>query len=239
MNQAVSRFVQLFAPPIIWNAYQRARRRAAISPWREFGFMATFASCKPLLEGKYAKLYDKHRSLNPVIDPEAYRYRDYNICFFANLCRNIPGDFVCAGVSYGVTPRIVFDYVDFRSLSKTLHLIDPFEGIVSNKTKTVSQSYNLDPDYVLRQYPLDAPVVLHRERIPLHLPGPLAFVFTDTGNPAADAEALPIFYESLSPGGIFITDQYANNIEHYEPVLNRLGIAPLWLPSGQGVILKH
>jgi len=239
MNQTLSNFVQSLAPPVIWNAYQRSRRRAVNSPWREFGFMGTSANSKPLLEGKFAELYVKYRSLNPIIDQETYRYRIYNICFFADLCRHVPGDFVCAGVSHGVTPRIVFDYVDLPSLGKTLRLIDPFEGIVSNKSSALSTNYNLDPNYVLRQYPPNAPIVLHRERIPLRLPGKFAFVFTDTGNPAADAESLPIFHEALNHGGVFITDQYANNIEHYEPVLSRLGITPLWLPSGQGVIIKQ
>ena len=71
---------------------------------------------------------------------------------------------------------------------------------------------NRDPDRVLRQYPAGAPLELHRKRIPLRWPGKLAFVFSDTGNAAADAEALPFFYEALSPGGIFITNQYANDL---------------------------
>lgn len=138
----------------------------------------------------------------------------------------------------GVALRIVFDFTNFPSLGKTFHLIDPFEGIVSNTSSKISERYNRDPDYVLRQYPSAAPIVLHRERIPFRFPGKFAFVFTDTGNPAADAEALPFFYEALSPGGVFITEQYANNLHYYQPVINRLGLKPLWFPSGQGVIMK-
>jgi hypothetical protein len=241
MNQTLSAFVQSLAPPVIWNAYQRRLRgRAGNFPWHDFGNMTTCANSKSLLEGKFAELYTKYQPLNPFVPINAHRYRRYNECIFAYFCRQIPGDFVCAGVSWGVGPRIVFDFTDFPHLvGKTFHLIDPFEGIVSNTTDTVAKHYNCDPDYVLRQYPPDAPVILHRKRIPLHLPGRLAFVFTDTGNPAADAEALPIFYEALNPGGIFMSEQYANNIEHYEPVLARLGVTPLWLPSGQGVIIKQ
>jgi hypothetical protein len=239
MNQTLSAVVQSFTPPIIWNSYQRLRGRAQRFAWRDFGNMITCANSKPLLEGKFAALYAKYHSLDPFPSPKKNHYRNYNVCFFADFCRHIPGDFVCAGVSHGVTPRIVFDFVDFLTLGKTLHLIDPFEGIVSNDSKAISEVYNRDPDYVLRQYPPEAPIVLHRARIPLHLPGRFAFVFTDTGNPVADAESLPIFYEALNPGGVFITDQYANYIDHYEPVLSRLGVTPLWLPSGQGVIIKQ
>jgi hypothetical protein len=78
--------------------------------------------------------------------------------------------------------------------------------------------------------------MVHRERIPL--PGKLAFVFTDTGGPIADAESMAGFYEALSPGGIIISDQYADDLPLYEAVFNRLAVTPLWLPSGQGVIIK-
>jgi hypothetical protein len=238
MNQKLSAAVQSVTPPIIWNLYQAARGRARNSPWREFGNVSTCANVSPLLQGKFAELYEKYHTLDPFVPKDVTRYRQYNISFFANLCRDVPGDFVCAGVSWGIAPRIVFEFTDFPSLGKTLHLIDPFEGIVSNTSNQISERFNRDPDYVLRQYPKGAPIVLHRKRIPLRLPGKLAFVFSNTGNPAADAESIPIFYEGLSHGGVIITDQYANNIEHYEPVLNQLNVTPLWLPSGQGVIMK-
>ena len=239
MKKTLSAIAQSLAPPVLWKTYLRLRGLPGTSTWREFGNIITCTHSKPLLDGKFAELYEKYRKLDPFLPKEVWRYRLYNVAFFANLCRDIPGDFVCAGVSYGVAPRIVFDITDFPSLGKTLHLIDPFEGIVSNTSNKISERYSRDPEYVLSQYPPGAPVVLHRNRIPLRLPGRFAFVFTDTGNPAADAESIPIFYEALSPGGIFLTEQYANNIHHYEPVLSRLGLTALWLPSGQGVIFKR
>jgi len=239
MNLAISAFLQSITPPVIWNVCQHRRGRGGVFPWREFGNVATCANSKPLLEGQFAELYEKYYGLDPFIPVEATRYRNYNVCFFANFCRTVPGDFACAGVSWGVTPRIVFDFTKFPSLDKTLHLIDPFEGIISNTSDKVAERFNRDPDYVLRQYPPSAPIVLHRRRIPFPIFTRLAFVFSDTGNAAADAEAIPIFYEALNPGGVFITNSYANDIHYYEPVLKRLGLTPLWLPSGQGVIVKR
>ena len=97
-----------------------------------------------------------------------------------------PATLACAGVSFGATAKIVYEFVDFPTLGKTFHLIDPLEGVVS-KSGRIAANYNRDPDYVLRQYSPGAPVVLHRERAPLRLPGPLAFVFTDTGDAMAGA----------------------------------------------------
>lgn len=238
MNQKLSVAAQAVLPPFIWNTLQRARGNPAISPWRTFGHVATAANATPILHGEFADLYEKYQPLDPHVRKETWRYRLYNVASFARVCRSVPGDFVCAGVSWGIAPRIVFDYVDFPSLGKTMHLIDPFEGIVANDSEATSPAYNLDPDYVMRQYPAGAPIEMHKKRIPLHLDRPLSFVFTDTGNPAADAAAIPIFYDALSPGGIIISEQYGNNTEHYRGLAD-LGILPIWFPSGQGVIFKN
>jgi hypothetical protein len=191
MKQTISVAVQSVMPPVIWRAIQRMRGLASMSPWREFGAMATCANASPILSGKFADLYREYRPLDPHLGEETWRYRLYNVASFARRCCNVPGDFVCAGVSWGVAPRIVFDYADLLTAGKSLHLIDPFEGIVSNTSNKTSQIYNCNPDYVLRQYPQGSSVVLHRDRVPLRLGLPLAFVFTDTGNPAADAAAIP------------------------------------------------
>ena len=125
-----------------------------------------------------------------------------------------------------MTAKMVYEFVDFPTLDKTFHLIDPFEGIVSNDSGRIATNYNRDPDYVLRQYPPDSPIVLHRKRVPFRLPGPLAFVFTDTGNPAAAADSLPIFYQALSPGGILVAFEYGQKTERYEPFLKQIGVTP-------------
>jgi len=240
VNQTLSAAVQSLTPPVLWNAYLRLRGRTQRFPWRNFGSMGTSANAEPLLEGKFAESYTKYQPLDPFVPLDATRYSNYNNCFFANLCREVPGDFLCAGVSWGLAARMVFDFTNFAALGKTLHLVDPFEGIVSKRHGDVSARYNFDPDYVLQQYPTGAHVVLHRQRIPLdEIPGKLAFVFSDTGDAVADAEALQGLYEALSPGGIFITNQYANDLPRYQSVLGRLGLTPLWLPSGQGVIFKR
>jgi len=92
---------------------------------------------------------------------------------------------------------------------------------------------------VLKQYPPGSPIVLHRKRVPLRLPDPLAFVLTDTGHVEAAAKSLPIFYDALSPGGMIVSFEYGQNTELFAPFVQRFGITPLWLPSGQGVFVKQ
>jgi hypothetical protein len=70
-------------------------------------------------------------------------------------------------------------------------------------------------------------------------PAPLAFVLIDIGDLTASAESLPVFYEGLSPGGMVVAFEYGQNTEHFAPIVERLGITPFWLPSGQAVIVKQ
>jgi hypothetical protein len=237
MRRALSKAAYSITPPIIWNAYLRARGLVQTRPWQTFGHMQTCVDAKPLVAGRFAEIHDRYCDLNPF-NGDGFRYRHYNACYFASLCRHIPGDFVCAGVSFGATAKIVYEFVDFPTLGKTFHLIDPLEGVVDESGR-IASNYNRDPDYVLRQYPPGAPVVLHRERAPLRLPGPLAFVLIDIGNLTASAESLPVFYEGLSPGGMIVAFEYGQNTEYFAPIVERLGITPFWLPSGQAVIVKQ
>ena len=94
---------------------------------------------------------------------EVGRTRVYTVCYFANLCRNVLGDFAL----------VLFDFTDFVTLGKTLQLIDPFEGIVSNKSDRLSNRYNRDPDRVFRQYAPNAPL----ELLPLWLPTGQGVIF--------------------------------------------------------------
>lgn len=226
VKRKLSSIVRSVAPLPVWNAYLRARGLGHRHPWRTFGYMASCADPGPLYEGRFSELYAKYRSLDPTADPEQGRYVHYCSCLFASLCRHVPGDFVYAGVSYGLGPKLIFEFTDFPSLGKTLHLIDPFEGISPGGT---AEKYNRDPEYVRRQYPVDAPIVIHRDRIPLRLPGRLAFVVGTTGMPRDEEASIPIFYEALNPGGIMISDRY-----HELP-----SVTPLWMPSGLAVYFKQ
>jgi hypothetical protein len=238
LKRKLGKFALAVTPRPIWNVYLRHRGLPQTYAWRAFGKMQTSADARPLFEGRFAELHDRYRKLDPFGGEDYYRYQHYNACFFATLCRNIPGDFVCAGLSFGMTARIVYEFVDFPTLGKTFHLIDPFEGTVDYTGRT-ADNYNRDPDYVLRQYPPGAPIVLHRKRVPMRLPDSLAFVLTDTGHLEAAAESLPIFYDALSPGGMIVAFEYGQNTASYAPVVERLGITPFWLPSGQGVFVKR
>lgn len=244
-------------PPLLWRAAKRALK---ITPppqppapvyvpehFREATYQGvkTSHNARPLHQGRFAGIYERYQVLDPNVPLNVTRYRIYNLCFFAHLARRVEGDFVAAGVSFGVAPRVIYDFVDFPALNKTFHLIDPFMAIDNSEQKVRMDKYNDNLESVRSQYPPDARIAFHQNIIPAALPlkgaKRFAFVHLNTGDFRAEALSLPLFFDALSKGGALVIDAYAVNdgqFEIYDPALRQIGVEPLWLPSGQCVVLK-
>jgi hypothetical protein len=229
MNQRLSIAVQQITPPFIWNAYMKARRRRHLSSWREFGVMGTSADPTLLYSGRFGELFKKFNKIDPIVPPEGGRYQNYIWCFLAGLCRDVPGDFLYAGVSFGLGAKLVYEFTD-ACAGKTFHLVDPFDASVSRSDKSASEKYNNSADYVRQQYPADAKIVIHQTTIPMEPPQPLAFAVLHTGDPASERATLPVFYDALSPGGIIVSGGVDRGFN---------GIEPLWFPTGHVAFFKR
>ncbi|MGN6748732.1 MAG: class I SAM-dependent methyltransferase [Xanthobacteraceae bacterium] len=185
-------------------------------------------------------------NIDPNIPYNHVRYRYYNVAMAAFLAKESEGDYLCAGVAYGVAPRILFDVAQLQRLEKTLHLVDPFNAIWDSKSTLTRAFYHKDPAIVARQYPEQAKIRIHRGVIPDALPlsgvSRFAFVYLDTSDAEAEAASLPLLWSQLSTGGIVIIDHYGHNdgraFAIYDPVFAKLGATPLWFPSGQAMLVK-
>jgi hypothetical protein len=165
--------------------------------------MQTDIPAIPLHVGRYAEIWERVSRNDPHFDPELRRYRTYNICQAARWSLAVPGDFLCVGVSFGVTPRTVFEFLDFAATSRTYHLVDHFNAPVGGV-------YNNDPDLVRRQYPRDARVIIHRAAAPEGIPGgPFAFAHFHIGGGDAEIVSIPLVYDRLTPGGIVTFDAFS------------------------------
>jgi len=201
-------------------------------------------SMRWLHEGRFSEIHDRYRELNPFNAPNESRLRHYCACMYADFSKTIPGDFVSAGISFGVAPRVIYDFVDFARLHKTYHFIDPFLGI--NYPGTGPNPYNTDFELVRRQYPEEAPIVFHRQRLPDCFPldgldRGLAFIHLNTTHPPAEAASLRYLYDTLNPGGFIVIDDYSfgpGQFDYYDPAIEALGATVFSLVTGQGVIQK-
>jgi hypothetical protein len=163
----------------------------------------------------------------------------------AALATRAPGDVLTVGVSWGVTQRVLYDYLDLASSERTLHMVDPFVSAATRSNRTVQQKYNSDAELVRRQYPLDAKIIFHRAFIPDCLPldgiERLAFVYMNTADDISESATLPGLFKLTSPGGVIVIDGYAINggaQSVFDPPLRNLGITPFVLPTGQCVIFR-
>jgi hypothetical protein len=197
-----------------------------------------------LHEGRFADIHDRHRKLNPFNNPNDTRLRQYSACMYAEFSKNVQGDFMSAGISFGVAPRVIFDFVEFEQLGKTYHFIDPFLG--TNYPGEGVNPYNTDFEFVRRQYRDGAPVVFHRELLPDCFPMKglergLAFIHLNTTHPSAEAASPQYLYEKLNPGGFLLIDSYSfgtGQFDDYDKTIERIGAKVFNLVTGQGVIQK-
>lgn len=242
--QTIKGLLKAITPPFLWEAARKLRQSHLPPPPSEYQGVITHHSMRCLHEGRFADIHDRYRALNPQNDTNLTRLRQYCACMFAEFAKGVPGDFLSAGISYGIAPRVIYDFVEFESLGKTYHFIDPFSGI-NNPSEGGTHQYNTDVDFVRRQYSTDAPIQIHRDLIPDCFPleglKALAFVHANTTHAVAEAASLPYWYEKLSPGGFIVIDFYSYGLgqyAHFDPVIERIGASVFSLVTGQGVIQK-
>ncbi len=241
--------IKQFVPPIIWSfaktffAPKIPTASSVAGRYQNIDYqgVSTVHNMRCMHEGFFARIYEQWRGLNPANAPEVTRLRQYLACMFAEWTKDVEGDFLTAGISYGVAPRVIYDFIDFPSLGKVWHFIDPFTGA----NVPDGYFYNTNPEIVKKQYPNEARIILHENYIPDVFPIKsieyLAFVHLNTAACAAEAESLPYLYDKLSPGGIILIDTYAfgnGAFETYNEKIKKLGATVFTMVTGQCVIRK-
>ena len=212
---------------------------------RSYQGVSTIHCMDALHTGIFAAAYEPHWRLDPYNLPsggDRTRMRVYNICHFARMALRAPGDFICAGISWGIAARVLFDFLDWPETGRTLHLIDPFLGVDNSVERNPVEKYNADENFVRAQYPPGAAIAIHRAFIPDCFPlpntGALAFAHLNTTDFRAEARSLDYLIHTLSPGGIIVIDGYAIGEGNAEIFRAALTAEPFVLPTGQAVIAK-
>lgn len=244
VSQSLKYVVKAITPPILVDCARKLFRTSAPVATPHYQGVSTEHNMRWLREGRYAEIYDHYRQLNPFNSPNESRLRQYCACMFADFAKVLPGDFLSAGISFGVAPHVIYDYVGFETLGKNYHFVDPFTGV--NYPGSGTNPYNTDFDFVRSQYPPAAPIRFHRELLPDCFPldgleDGLAFVHLNTTHPAAEAASLAYLYERLTPGGFIVIDCYSfghGQFRDYDPAIEAIGASVFSLVTGQGVIQK-
>lgn len=238
------KIIRELMPPFIWRFLRKKFGRPVLYEKIDYQGVTTLHNMKCLHKGRFSDLYERYRTLNPYNSEHVTRLRIYTACMLADFSKSVPGDFLSAGISYGVAPHIIYDYVDFPLLCKVFYFIDPFTG-VNNPGEGLNYEYNKDINFVMNQYPPDAPIKFYQDMIPDCFPisglNSLAYVHLNVTHPASEAASMSYLYEKLSPGGFILIDYFnygEGQYQFFDMVSQRLGIIIYGSVTGQGIIHK-
>lgn len=175
----------------------------------------------------------------------------------ARQAARLEGDFVECGVNTGILSLAICDYLDFNSLDKRFFLFDTFSGIPEDQS-----GYGESPDNIRQKnryysdcYDLArqnfAPwpkACLVRGKVPDTLGkvdiDRVCYLSLDMNVAEPELAALEHFWPKLVQGAVVLIDDYGwQTCEQQKAAIDgfasRIGIPVLFLPTGQGVIVKR
>lgn len=230
------RVLRDLVPPLVWRAGVRVLRGRSTPTYQG---VTSLADLSALHRGRFATVFDEAFPNNPDLRPDGNltRLRAYTTMTFAAIALRGPGDVVSIGISYGVTPKVVYELV-VKGRDRNYHLVDPF-------WPKDGANYADDPAPVMAQFGGDPCVRLHRNTAPEALPLPLdrglAFAELCTGDQRAELASLPYLIDQLTPQGVIVIDDYGwgPSTVPYDRIAEYFNAQIFVQPTGQGVLTKR
>ena len=205
---------------------------------------------------------DSSTGANQYASPDGIAWRYHTLIWAARTCLKLPGDFVECGVYRGDMTWMVTQCVDLPAAGKAFYLYDTFTGLdprypnefVSPKAghfvEFSAGEYGAEDieGYVRRRFAPMRYVVVTKGVVPdiLHQIAPerIAFMHIDMNSPKAEAGALEVLFDRVSPGGIIVFDDYGwKQFEKQKEAADRFmaarGQLIMELPTGQGLMIKR
>lgn len=213
-----------------------------------------------LTEPRFVRAYGRavqsgHRFAPPGTDIHI-EWRVKTALWAAQQAARLEGDFVECGVNTGILSLAICDYLDFNTLAKRFYLFDTYSGIPENVPDYAEDAKNIREknQYYFDCYALAqknfAPwpgAQLVRGRVPESLAAvaidKVAYLSLDMNVAEPELAALTHFWPRLTRGAIVLLDDYGwTTCEQQKAAIDgfaaRAGVPVLFLPTGQGVIVK-
>jgi hypothetical protein len=197
-----------------------------------------------LYETEFDRIFRTACALDPWAD-ERLRLRVYYHCRFAQIALNAPGDFLFAGVSFGVAPKAVTLALGPALDNRTIYLADKWQGLRESGSNRTRDDYCADVSLV-RKFFTEPNVKIVEAYVPDALgqieTKHIAFAALNTGDVDADCASLPLLWPRLSTGGMLILNGYAQKPERHKQYQNTLSALPgaivVNLMNGFGLLSK-
>lgn len=216
----------------------------------------TFHNADFIEDPKFSKVYSEVKAIGgKLLHNYDIQWRIHVITWFANLVKNLEGDFIDCGVNTGFCPMAVIKYTDFSKLNKTYYLFDTFYGMDPKYSSEYEMerhatlgygSNNLLFEEVANRFK-NYNVQIIKGAIPDTLSVPtidkVAYLSIDMNSVIPEVAALNFFWDKLVKGAVIILDDYGypgcedQKIAHDQFAKSK-GVEVLSLPTCQGIIIK-
>ncbi|MBN8927054.1 MAG: class I SAM-dependent methyltransferase [Rhodospirillales bacterium] len=185
---------------------------------------------------------------DPRDSERAMAWRTHTLCWAAESCRGIEGDYVECGTYEGYSMAVVLHYLEGLPERRCwfYDLFDPTPGPGIGK-RLGAHAPDLY-DRVCRRFAPWPNVTVTRGKVPEVLaagaPDRIAFLHVDLNDAAAELGALDALFDRVSPGGMIVFDDYGwtgyrAQKAAEDAFLRRHGLPVLELPTGQGLVIKR
>ena len=188
-------------------------------------------------------------------DTNRLRWRVHIALCLAKYSASIRGDYIECGVNLGGNCRAQLTYIPHLLINRNYYLVDTFSGIPSDSIDEVERRYGVSEkhytytyDRVCQSFADHERVKVIRGRVPAILDSlvisSLAFVHLDMNVGKSEYLAAKKLWPLISPGGVLLLDdvcyskKYTKTAEYFSSFARDVGSTLIFLPTGQGLILK-
>ncbi len=175
-------------------------------------------------------------------------WRTHTLCWAAESCLAVPGDYVECGTYQGYSMAVVLRYLAGLP-GRRCYLYDLFDPTGDQGEGKRLPAHAPDLFERVQARFRDWPNVLVTQgKVPQVLgaiaPQHIAFLHIDMNNAEAELGAMDALFDRISPGGMIVLDDYGWSAYHAQKVaadqfMRVRGLAVLELPTGQGLVIKR
>ena len=169
---------------------------------------------------------------------------------------NLEGDFVECGVNTGILSVAICSYLNFNQVDKSFYLFDTYNGIPEDEVGYIENSSNLkkkNDSYsecyktAKKNFSLWPRARLIRGVVPASLEEEkiekVCYLSLDMNVVVPEIAALHYYWPKLVSGAVVLLDDYGwetceNQKIAFDNFAQEVGVPILFLPTGQGIIVK-
>jgi O-methyltransferase len=250
----------LHVPPVFWGLQDSPDSLAALralvasmpgagdahGPWFIADNLITFGHTRGFLTDP--RFVAAVTAEQPAPAELAFVWRTHTLCWAAESCLSVTGDYVECGSYQGYSMAVVLRYLAGLP-GRQCWLYDLFDpaGSEGEGRRLEAHAPGLF-DQVRTRFAAWRNVVVTRGKVPEVLaevaPSSIAFLHIDMNNAQAERGALDMLFDRVGRGGMIVFDDYgwtgyrAQKLSADEFMRER-GLAVLELPTGQGLVVKR